>query len=399
MQYLALCCIVKDEGPYIKEWVLYHAMLGVEHFFIYDNGSTPPVRESLGSLADMPHITILAAPNKAMQLPSYNHCLTEFGNGFTWIAFIDADEFICLSTGDDLRPLLAEYEPFAGLALSWRTFASNGHETRPDGPVLEQYTRYIKEDAVHIKSIVQPRKTAGCRNPHAFGYLGGEQCVNETFAPIPDGAPFWLPSHERAWINHYYYKSRADFAAKLARSRNSVHQETQPWWNMDIFDGHLALPTFEDTTMARFVPRLKKALRSADAVPPFAPPPGMSATELTALTAEHLARGKVENALVCLCHAAMHGESHDIWTMRAAVARMTHNHAANGHFLRQAARTGESLHMYAEMAELAFAANNHLQTAAAVALFRSALTRGGITEGPWLDKLRAFARRLDHSAE
>lgn len=394
MQYLALCCIVKDEGPYIKEWVLYHSLIGVEHFFIYDNGSTPPVRESLGPLADMPHITLLNAPNRAMQLPAYNHCLTEFGCNFKWIAFVDVDEFICPRTGSDLRPLLAEYEPHAALALSWRTFTANGHETRPEGLVLENYTRYLKEESVHIKSIVQPQKTAGCRNPHAFGYLGGGCCVNEQFAPVPDGAPFWMPSYERAWVNHYYYKSREDFAAKLSRGRNSVHQETQPWWNMDIFNNHLTLPTFRDTTMARFVPRLKTAMASGRPALPFVPPPGANAAELLALATEQISAGKVEEALVCLCHAAMHQENHDIWTMRATFARLTRNLAAAENFLRQAARTGESLHMYAEMAEMAFAADP-TRAAEATGLLRAALDRSGVAEGQWADKLRAFTTRLE----
>ena len=398
MQYLALCCIVKDEGPYIREWVLYHSLIGVEHFFIYDNGSTPPVRESLSSrdsLADMPHVTILNAPNRSMQLPAYNHCLTEFGNNFKWIAFIDVDEFICLNGGTDLRPLLAEYEPYAGLALSWRTFSSNGHETRPDGPVIENYTRYLKEEeSVHIKSIVQPRKTAGCRNAHAFGYLNGEYCVDEAFNPIPGGAPFWLPSHKRAWVNHYYFKSREDFAHKLTRGRNSVHQENQPWWNMEIFNAHLTVPTLTDTTITRLAPRLKAALSGASDASPYLPPRGMNAGELVATAAERLAAGKPEEALACLCHAAAPQETHDIWTMRATFARLMRNLPAAAHFLRQAARMGESPHMYAEMAEFAFAKKDAAKSAAATALLGGALTRAGITEGQWADKLRELTGRL-----
>ena len=28
MRYLALCCIVKDENMFLKEWLAYHALLG-----------------------------------------------------------------------------------------------------------------------------------------------------------------------------------------------------------------------------------------------------------------------------------------------------------------------------------------------------------------------------------
>lgn len=395
MQYLAMCCIVKDEGPYIKEWVQYHSLIGVEHFFIYDNGSTPPVRESLGSPAGTPRVTILNTPNRAMQLPAYNHCLAEFGGNFKWMAFIDVDEFICLNGGTDLRTLLAEYEPYAALALSWRTFSSNGHETRPEGPVIAQYTRYLKEESSHIKSIVQPRKTAGCRNAHAFEYLNGECCVDEGFNPVPGGAPFWLPSHKRAWVNHYYYKSREDFAAKLARGSNDIAQEKLPVWSMESFDRHLARPAFPDKTITRLVPRLKAALSGKIDAAPYQPPRGENAGELVATAAERLAAGKPEEALICLCHAAAQRETHDIWTMRAAFARVARNLPAAAHFLRQAARMGESPHMYAEMAELAIAEKDAAKSGEAIILMRNALARAGIeTEGRWADELQKLTTRI-----
>lgn len=394
MQYLALCCIVKNEGAYLREWVQYHSLIGVEHFFIYDNGSTPSARESLGELAARPHVTLLNAPTRSMQLPAYNHCLTEFGNNFKWIGFIDADEFICPAAVSDLRPLLGEYEPYAALALSWRMFSSNGHETRPAGLVLDNYTRYIKQDAVHIKSIVQPRKTAGCRNPHAFGYLDGTHCVNETFSPVPSGAPFWTSSHDRVWLNHYYYKSREDFTAKLTRGRNSVHQENQPWWSIELFDKHLSLPSFPDRTITRFVPKVREALAENSTLLPFAPQPGMNAAELLSLATTRLSAGKPDEALICLCHAAVGQESHDLWTMRATFARLMRNVPAANRFLHQATRFGESLHMYAEMAELAFAGNDASRASDAVHLFRAAMDRSGVTEGDWADKLRRFTERL-----
>lgn len=37
---LSFVAIVKNEGPYIKEWIEYHKMVGVDRFYIYDNEST-----------------------------------------------------------------------------------------------------------------------------------------------------------------------------------------------------------------------------------------------------------------------------------------------------------------------------------------------------------------------
>ncbi|MBR2734192.1 MAG: glycosyltransferase family 2 protein, partial [Selenomonadaceae bacterium] len=37
---LAIAAILKNEGHYIKEWLDYHLLAGVDHFYLYDNDST-----------------------------------------------------------------------------------------------------------------------------------------------------------------------------------------------------------------------------------------------------------------------------------------------------------------------------------------------------------------------
>ena len=42
---LSLCLIFKNEAPFLKEWLDFHFMLGVEHFYMYNNNSTDNFRE------------------------------------------------------------------------------------------------------------------------------------------------------------------------------------------------------------------------------------------------------------------------------------------------------------------------------------------------------------------
>ena len=42
---LAVVAIMKCEGHYVKEWLDYHLLAGVDHFFIYDNDSPDNQRE------------------------------------------------------------------------------------------------------------------------------------------------------------------------------------------------------------------------------------------------------------------------------------------------------------------------------------------------------------------
>ena len=34
--FLSVCCIIKNER-YLEEFIIYHHIIGVEHFYIYDN--------------------------------------------------------------------------------------------------------------------------------------------------------------------------------------------------------------------------------------------------------------------------------------------------------------------------------------------------------------------------
>ena len=34
---LAVVAIIKNETPYLQEWLDYHLLAGVNHFYIYDN--------------------------------------------------------------------------------------------------------------------------------------------------------------------------------------------------------------------------------------------------------------------------------------------------------------------------------------------------------------------------
>lgn len=37
--YFSICAIFKDESLSIKEWIEYHKLIGVEHFYLYNNKS------------------------------------------------------------------------------------------------------------------------------------------------------------------------------------------------------------------------------------------------------------------------------------------------------------------------------------------------------------------------
>jgi len=41
--YIGLCTMVRDEHPFIREWITYHNYIGVDKFYVYDHLSLPPI--------------------------------------------------------------------------------------------------------------------------------------------------------------------------------------------------------------------------------------------------------------------------------------------------------------------------------------------------------------------
>jgi len=302
MKYLGLCAIVKDEDPFLEEWICHHALLGVEGFIIYDNGSAYPVRERLRSYLKGSFLTVVNIRGKGRQMIAYGHCLRTFGRDFRWIGFLDLDEYAVPKRTDDLRVLLQDYEDAAAFGLNWQCFGTNGHKARPQGTQLENYVLALDSEywRKHIKSFVWPQAVSGMWNPHFAVPLQGGHTMNERHEPVVGAfSPF---SAKLGQINHYYYRSWQDYHEKLLRGvpdggKRKIPEKIHP-----------ARGDVPDTSALRFVPALRAMLAREDRALCLVQrsrrfsrtfPPEQILAEAVAL----IAHDRQEEALVLLSHA------------------------------------------------------------------------------------------------
>lgn len=217
-----LCAIARDEHEAdLREWVCHHLGLGFSHVTLYDNGSRRPLRETLAPLLAAGAVSVIDFPlREAPQLSAYYHALRLWRGRVCWLAFLDIDEFLVPlspppAPGETILPrLLRPYERFGGLALHWMLMGSAGHDARPAGATLGNYREAQGLDP-HVKSIVRPEQAVRPLSPHHFAYAEGYFAVNEDGFPV--SGPQSYPTARHLRVNHYYYKSREDFAAKIAR--------------------------------------------------------------------------------------------------------------------------------------------------------------------------------------
>ncbi len=263
--YLSVCAIYRDEASYLHEWVTLHRLAGVEHFYLYDNGSVDEHEEVLERYVAEGLVDVLPWDVHPGQLKAYEHCLAERRDESRWIAFIDIDEFLFSPTLRPLPELLAGYEQWPGVVANWAVFGTSGHETRPDGLVIESYLNRSGNERLnsHVKTIADPRRVERPGgNPHFLVYSEGE-AVDETGGPV-DGPPWSFTAEvhfDLLRVNHYYTKSEQEFRTKLAKPKAHGPKYQVPVAERERLEPAIAaLNDIEDRTILAYLPRLREAL-------------------------------------------------------------------------------------------------------------------------------------------
>jgi hypothetical protein len=262
MDKIAVCAIFKDEAPYLLEWLAFHKMIGIDLFVLYDNCSNDGGSDLVRASSFARNVTLIDWADRPGQLSAYNHFRINYAPGFTWVAFIDLDEFIMPLTGSSIRDILLRktYQPYSQILLQWLVFGPSGHNRRPDGLVIENYTRRLPETAEasrHVKTLVRAAHLLGIDyTPHAAECSGpacntrGEEVLPYAIQPTE--------CHEVMAISHYFTKSEEDWQFKRGRGRGD---SLEPYQEQIYFDV-ASEATIEDTRAMRFVPRLRALLRS-----------------------------------------------------------------------------------------------------------------------------------------
>jgi hypothetical protein len=282
--YLSICAVYRNEGPYLREWVAFHRLMGVERFYLYNNRSeddghrealAPYIEEGVVTHYEWPdclpaHVSV----GEAIQTATYEHCIHHHAQESRWIAFIDLDEFLFSPTGRPLPDMLSEYERWPGVGVNWCMFGTSGHRTKPDGLVTANYVRRSERFGQNrpIKCVIDPRRVRNFCLAHFFFFHGEPGVVvDENHRPIvgrPNTRSFFSMTDEvsfsRLRLNHYATKSEEEFRRKLARVRADDGQP-RDWSEAQIARRMRALDEVDDRTIQMHLPALREELARVDA--------------------------------------------------------------------------------------------------------------------------------------
>ncbi|MBR6711558.1 MAG: glycosyltransferase family 92 protein [Selenomonadaceae bacterium] len=120
---VAIVAILKNEGHYLKEWLDYHLLAGVDHFYLYDNESTDDYSEIIAPYVRAGLVTSKYFPGESMQFAAYDEAVRDYRFACRYMAFVDLDEFIYPKTAQTVAEvvddILSGEETASGVAINW----------------------------------------------------------------------------------------------------------------------------------------------------------------------------------------------------------------------------------------------------------------------------------------
>ena len=138
--------MMKDEGPYVIEWVAHHLAVGFTDLVVYTNDCSDGTDDMLIRLEELGllHHRRNVIPEGLRPQPSaLNHAQVEPVVGLSdWVMVFDADEFLSIRYGDGTLDGLisaAKDQDANGVVVTWRIFGSAGVVDWSREPVTEQY--------------------------------------------------------------------------------------------------------------------------------------------------------------------------------------------------------------------------------------------------------------------
>lgn len=269
---VSICAIFKNEGPYLKEWITFHKIVGVDHFYMYNNNSDDAYAEILRPYIESGDVTLIDWPHNQAQMRAYNHCISNYRGETKWLGFIDLDEFVVPREANTIYDCLRPFEKNRGaVMLYWKLFGTSGWLDRnTDGLVIEDFTVCWSKYCNIGKCFYNTRfdingdsvNNQGLHHSLWVRYKGedippvnlfDELCFDRRHKALQEDFPIQ--------INHYFTKSYVEYASK--RAKGDVYFAINPH-DEEYFYEHEMKCMDTDYSAYKYLIKLKLAMKKGN---------------------------------------------------------------------------------------------------------------------------------------
>lgn len=227
---LAIACVFKNATFYLKEWIEFHLMVGVERFYLMDHLSSDHPEELLAPYIKSGVVRLQRCNvdftddfTAQIQVPFMRRILMECLGKVDWLGLLDVDEFLTPTRPSDfdLRTVLSRHSDKAAVLVNWQNWGSSGvADVQPNDTLMETFVRRSDEsepDNLHVKVIAQPSLIDDVATPWAHAVKPKEglmACCTDWSATI--GAHSTTPVWDELRLTHYCTGTTRYFAKHKA---------------------------------------------------------------------------------------------------------------------------------------------------------------------------------------
>ncbi|MGR3803524.1 glycosyltransferase family 2 protein [Marinibacterium profundimaris] len=291
LRITAVTC-VKNEGPFLLEWIAFNRLIGVTDFLFYSNDCTDGTDRLLDALQARGGVTHLPNPaqGRNYQMEALKDAARqEVVRAADWVWIADVDEFLNIHAGDHTIPaLIAACGNPQAISVTFQFFANDGVDGFVDAPVIGQFTRshnpdiWCAETAIEVKTLMRrdfPLQYFGAHRPfHKVAKVkvppswtdGSGRPVPEKFLEADNPRRIRrfpaAGARDHATLNHYALRSLDSYLVK--NDRGDVNREGRAF--DDTYWRERNDPAWEDLSIRRYLPALEAALAELKADPEIA---------------------------------------------------------------------------------------------------------------------------------
>lgn len=285
LNILAFTCI-RNEGPFLLEWIAYHRLIGVTDFLFFSNDCEDGTDHLLTLLARhgvVAHIDRTVEPGESVQWQALKRVAKDgLAGGHDWAMFTDVDEFPMIHTGARRLPdaIAALPDDADALAMPWRLFGAAGRMRFEDRPVTAQFQRSAPPELFHpiagryIKTLFRPdrfqkpgvhRPKRRPNGPVPVWYDGAGQRMPDSFAQRDSqiSLPDLAAGRSVIELHHYSLRSAESFVVKSSRglANRRVKSIDLSYWVERNFN------TVDNTAMSVWAEALDREIANLRALP------------------------------------------------------------------------------------------------------------------------------------
>ena len=257
----AIVTTMKNEGPFILEWLAYHRAIGFDDVLVYTNDCDDGTDDMLDLLMQKGLVQHRDNKFREMDLKPQHAALQmaeeePLFQQAKWVTCIDVDEYVNIKVGDGTLDALFDAVPDANMiAMTWRLFGNADVHGFVDRPITEQFLKCAPElarkphQAWGFKTLfanIGLFKKLGVHRPKGLNPQLWESInwVNGSGAPLPRDMfrNGWRSTtdtygYDLVQLNHYAVRSAESFLVKRDRGRvNHVDRDQglAYWFRMNF---------------------------------------------------------------------------------------------------------------------------------------------------------------------